>query len=103
MLGVGLTCSLLVDATKILAVQYGYEVLMGLGFGAGLSTLLTLARLVVDEWNLRISLSYVDYLSKMLTESSGDNGSTNPSPCPRWNNIFSNMVFQFTPSPLYNA
>jgi hypothetical protein len=53
-IGVGLTCSLPTDASKIPVAQYGYEVLMGLGFGAGLSTLLTLARLVVDERNLRI-------------------------------------------------
>lgn len=35
--GVGLTCSLPVAASKIPAAQYGFEVLMGLGFGAGLS------------------------------------------------------------------
>ncbi|TVY37363.1 MFS thioclapurine efflux transporter [Lachnellula subtilissima] len=55
-IGVGLTCSLPVDATKIPAAQYGYEVLMGIGFGAGLSTLLTLARLVVDERNLPVAM-----------------------------------------------
>ncbi|TVY27456.1 Efflux pump [Lachnellula hyalina] len=55
-IGVGLTCSLPVDATRIPAAQYGYEVLMGIGFGAGLSTLLTLARLVVDERNLPVAM-----------------------------------------------
>ncbi|TVY16799.1 Efflux pump FUS6 [Lachnellula arida] len=55
-IGVGLICSLPVDATRIPAAQYGYEVLMGCGFGAGLSTLLTLARLVVEERHLPVVL-----------------------------------------------
>ncbi|TVY75574.1 Efflux pump FUS6 [Lachnellula suecica] len=52
LLGVGLTCSLPTNATKSPAAQYGYEVIMGFGFGAGLSTLLTLAKLVVEERHL---------------------------------------------------
>jgi hypothetical protein len=52
-IGVGLTCSLPTDSfVKITPQQYGYEAIMGIGFGLGLSTLLTLARLVVDERNL---------------------------------------------------
>jgi hypothetical protein len=52
-LGVGLMCQIGVDETAMPKRQYGYEVLMGLGFGMGLSTILVLARLVVDEKDLR--------------------------------------------------
>lgn len=53
--GVALTCTLPTDAFHIPPQLYGFEVLMGIGFGLGLSTLLTLARLVVVETNLRKS------------------------------------------------
>ena len=56
-LGVGLICALPTDANRIPAAQYGYEVLMGLGFAASLSTLLIVARLVVEERNLRILIT----------------------------------------------
>jgi hypothetical protein len=52
-LGVGLMCQIGVDETAMPKRLYGYEVLMGLGFGMGLSTILVLARLVVDEKDLR--------------------------------------------------
>lgn len=53
-IGVGLTCALpKTGGTSIPKEQYGYEVLMGAGFGIGLSTLLQLAKLVVDEKHLR--------------------------------------------------
>jgi hypothetical protein len=52
-LGVGLTCSLSTDAIDMPDAQYGYEVLMGVGFGMGLATVLTFARVVVSEANLR--------------------------------------------------
>jgi hypothetical protein len=55
--GVGLTCSLPTNTFSIPPQQYGLEVLMGLGFGLGLSTLLTLARLVVDEANLAVTMA----------------------------------------------
>ena len=51
-LGVGLTCSLPTDATGMPDAQYGYEVLMGAGFGLSLATILTFARVVVSEANL---------------------------------------------------
>lgn len=54
--GIGLTCSLPTNTFSIPPQQYGFEVLMGLGFGLGLSTLLTLARLVVDEANLAVTM-----------------------------------------------
>lgn len=52
LIGIGLTCSLPADATSIPAAQYGYEAIMGVGFGMGLTTLLTFARVVVSEKNL---------------------------------------------------
>ncbi|RBR26916.1 uncharacterized protein FIESC28_00184 [Fusarium coffeatum] len=51
-LGVCLMCSLPVDSTDMPDAQYGYEVLMGVGFGLDLTTVLTFARIVVSESNL---------------------------------------------------
>ncbi|RGP61088.1 hypothetical protein FLONG3_10643 [Fusarium longipes] len=51
-LGVGLMCSLPTDSTDMPTAQYGYEILMGLGFGLGLTTVLSFARIVVSETNL---------------------------------------------------
>ncbi|EEU41468.1 uncharacterized protein NECHADRAFT_53897 [Fusarium vanettenii 77-13-4] len=45
-IGIGLTCSLPTDAKSVPKEQYGYEVLMGIGFGLGLTTLLTFARVL---------------------------------------------------------
>jgi hypothetical protein len=53
LIGVGLTSSLPTDINRIVPQQYGYEAIMGLGFGLGLSTVLTLAPLVVSEADLR--------------------------------------------------
>ena len=53
LVGVGLTSSLPTDGYKIAPQQYGYEVIMGIGFGLSLSTVLTLAPLVVMEADLR--------------------------------------------------
>lgn len=50
--GLGLTCSLPTETTSVPIAQYGYEVIMGFGFGLGLTTLLTFARAVVPEANL---------------------------------------------------
>ena len=61
-LGVGLMCEIEVDERSLQGRQYGYEVLMGVGFGLGLSTLLVLARLVVDKKNLR---KYLIQFSRM--------------------------------------
>lgn len=52
-LGVGLMCSLSTHPTHMQNAQYGYEVLMGIGFGLSLATILTFARVVVSEANLR--------------------------------------------------
>lgn len=53
LIGVGLTSSLPTNRLIVAPQQYGYEVIMGLGFGLSLSTVLTLAPLVVKEADLR--------------------------------------------------
>ncbi|KAH7233543.1 major facilitator superfamily domain-containing protein [Fusarium tricinctum] len=55
-LGVGLTCSLPTHSTHMPNAQYGYEVLMGIGFGLSLATILTFARVVVSEANLPVMM-----------------------------------------------
>jgi hypothetical protein len=55
-LGVGLMYSLPTDSIKMTNAQYGYEVLMGIGFGLGLTTVLTFARIVVSETNLSVMM-----------------------------------------------
>ncbi|KND87579.1 putative MFS-type transporter YusP [Tolypocladium ophioglossoides CBS 100239] len=57
--GVGLTCSLPTDTTSLPIAQYGFEVLMGIGFGLGLTTLLTFARVVVPETNLAVMMGAI--------------------------------------------
>jgi hypothetical protein len=47
--GVGLTISVPFQPSGIPAQQYGYEAIMGVGFGLTLSTILTLADLVVSK------------------------------------------------------
>jgi hypothetical protein len=54
--GVGLTCSLPTKSTMIPRQQYGFEVLMGLGFGLGLTTLITFARLVASEAHMAVMM-----------------------------------------------
>ncbi|KIL87403.1 hypothetical protein FAVG1_09109 [Fusarium avenaceum] len=55
-LGVGLMCSLSTHPTHTQNAQYGYEVLMGIGFGLSLATILTFARVVVSEANLPVMM-----------------------------------------------
>ncbi|GKU09326.1 mfs-type transporter [Fusarium langsethiae] len=55
-LGVGLMYSLPTDSIKMTNAQYGYEVLMGIGFGLGLTTVLTFARIVVSETNQSVMM-----------------------------------------------
>ncbi|KAF4957020.1 hypothetical protein FGADI_3434 [Fusarium gaditjirri] len=56
-LGVGLTCSLSTDLTDMPDAQYGYEVLMGVGFGMSLATVLTFARVVIRVLGGTVSLA----------------------------------------------
>ena len=53
LVGVGLTSSLPSSQGGIPHAQYGYEVMMGLGFGSGLVTLLTMVPLVVKKEDMR--------------------------------------------------
>lgn len=48
----GLISSLPPNRQSILPAQYGYEVLMGFGFGLGLSTLLVLVPLVISKQDI---------------------------------------------------
>jgi hypothetical protein len=58
MIGVGLFSSL-EPSTTIPPAQYGYQALMGLGFGFNLSTILMMVPLLVDEKDLGISASFL--------------------------------------------
>jgi hypothetical protein len=51
-IGVGLTCSLPSTPTEVSKSQYGFEVIMGAGFGLGLTTLITFSRAVVSDQHL---------------------------------------------------
>uniref|UniRef100_A0A093UWI9 Putative transporter C3H1.06c n=1 Tax=Talaromyces marneffei PM1 TaxID=1077442 RepID=A0A093UWI9_TALMA len=55
-IGMGLTCSLPTDILKFPSQQYGFEAIMGIGFGLTLSTILTLAPLVADERDLPVTM-----------------------------------------------
>lgn len=57
-IGVGLFSSL-DSSTTIPPAQYGYEALMGLGFGCNLSTVLMMVPLVVPEKNLAVTMGAV--------------------------------------------
>ena len=52
LLGVGLTSSLPSNRQSLLPAQYGYEVLMGFGFGLSLSSLLVLVPMVVSKQDI---------------------------------------------------
>ena len=52
-IGMGVTCSLPTDTLNFPPQQYGFEIVMGIGFGLTLSTILTLAPLVADEKDFR--------------------------------------------------
>ncbi|OAT05056.1 MFS multidrug transporter [Blastomyces gilchristii SLH14081] len=53
-IGVGLTCALPTKSFDVSPQQYGYKALMGLGFGLSLTTILTLAPLVIKDPDLGI-------------------------------------------------
>lgn len=54
-IGVGLFSSLSSAHLQIPAAQYGYQVIMGLGFGFNLSTILMMVPMVVEEKEIRKS------------------------------------------------
>ncbi|OJD15998.1 hypothetical protein AJ78_03790 [Emergomyces pasteurianus Ep9510] len=55
-IGVGLTCTLPTESFDVSPQQYGYEAIMGLGFGMGLTTILTLAPLVIKDPDLGVTM-----------------------------------------------
>ncbi|KAI1072877.1 hypothetical protein LB507_011464 [Fusarium sp. FIESC RH6] len=57
-IGVGLYSSL-ESSTSIASAQYGYEAIMGLGFGFNLSTILMMVPLVVTEKDLAVTMGSV--------------------------------------------
>jgi len=56
-IGVGLYSSLK-SSTSIASAQYGYEAIMGLGFGFNLSTILMMVPLVVTEKDLGMTYQF---------------------------------------------
>ncbi|GFF41879.1 hypothetical protein IFM58399_06416 [Aspergillus lentulus] len=59
LIGVGLSCSYPSDRTEVPPSQYGFEVIMGIGFGLGLTTILTFARAVVEEKHMAVMMGAV--------------------------------------------
>ena len=98
LIGVGLTCSLPTDTTTIAKAQYGFEAIMGVGFGLGLTTLLTFARVVVPEPHmgefLRFPLPAKDSQYKALTGicTSGRDGCCDSGAGTGWNDLPRDMV-----------
>ncbi|KAJ5595531.1 MFS general substrate transporter [Penicillium hispanicum] len=62
LIGVGLSCSYPTDQTEVPPSQYGFEVIMGIGFGMGLTTILTFARTVVEEKHTAIVMGAITQL-----------------------------------------
>ncbi|KAG2012349.1 hypothetical protein GB937_007178, partial [Aspergillus fischeri] len=58
-IGVGLSCSYPTDQTKVPPSQYGFEVIMGIGFGLGLTTILTFARAVAEEKHIAVVMGAI--------------------------------------------
>ena len=57
LIGVGLSSALPITTDKIAVRQYGYEALMGVGFGLQMSTLMIFAPLIVKEADLGILIA----------------------------------------------
>ncbi|KAH8743081.1 major facilitator superfamily transporter [Hyaloscypha finlandica] len=58
-IGVGLFSSLSSSDLQIQPAQYGYQVIMGLGFGFNLSTILMMVPMVVDEKDIPVTMAAV--------------------------------------------
>ncbi|KKZ61200.1 hypothetical protein EMCG_04155 [[Emmonsia] crescens] len=61
-IGVGLTCMLPTNSFEVSPQQYGYEAIMGLGFGLSLTTILTLAPLVIKDPDLGVTMGALTQL-----------------------------------------
>ncbi|GFF74437.1 MFS general substrate transporter [Aspergillus lentulus] len=59
LIGVGLSCSYPSDRTEVPPSQYGFVVIMGIGFGLGLTTILTFARAVVEEKHMAVMMGAI--------------------------------------------
>lgn len=81
LVGVGLMCSLPVEVVDghVPAAQYGYEAIMGVGFGMGLTTLLTFARVAVPEKHLGKILPLTQICNLGERESRAANNIYKPS------------------------
>lgn len=58
LIGIGLSSSISTNLPNIPSTQYGYEILMGFGFGFGLSTLLLYVPLIVSKKDTGEFLAY---------------------------------------------
>ena len=67
LIGVGLSSALPTTTDKIAAQQYGYEAIMGTGFGLQMSTLMILAPLVVKEADLGLFKPNASHEAWILT------------------------------------
>ncbi|KAI1347291.1 major facilitator superfamily transporter [Xylaria sp. FL0043] len=61
-IGVGLFSSLDSSNLDIPSAQYGYQVIMGLGFGFNLSTLLIMVPMIISEKDIPVSFAWVTQL-----------------------------------------
>ncbi|CAD6581346.1 MAG: hypothetical protein ASARMPREDX12_000439 [Alectoria sarmentosa] len=59
LIGVGLSSALPTTTDKIAVRQYGYEALMGVGFGLQMSTLMIFAPLIVKEADLAVTMGAI--------------------------------------------
>lgn len=66
-IGVGLSSALPTTTDKMAARQYGYEAVMGVGFGLQMSTLMIPAPLIVKEADLGLFGSNASHEAWMLT------------------------------------
>ena len=92
-IGVGLSSALPTTTDKIAARQYGYEAIMGIGFGLQMSTLMILAPLIVQEADLGLFDRNTSHEGWMLTFSdSRHDGEHYPNSCSRRDYWTRNLV-----------
>jgi hypothetical protein len=91
-IGVGLSLRLPAIGGPIAHEQYGYEVIMGVGFGLLLSTVLTLTQLVVKEDEAGKLPPCALKLRGTKTARRLGYGRLNPSKSSGWYDIFGNLV-----------
>lgn len=93
LIGVGLSSALPTTTDKIAPRQYGYEAIMGLGFGFQMSTLMMLAPLVVKGADLGMLDSNASHKIRVLTcLASRHDGRHYPSSHSWWDHWTRNLV-----------